>query len=275
MKKYSYLGLLLISASASAAINHNPASVSFVNQAIETAFHSAVKMTTYTAGTAIKIENNVISGDYTGSNGVDVTNGVVSGVYTAGQGITINGAVITQFPSYTRGDYIEHGDGVVFWLDETGQHGLMVAIVDQASSPICVSTTTPVFTCPIPFTKGNGVGGGVINTAALMGAQLAVTPTTAAVSGHAPFVASGYNVGGFSGWYLPSRDELNLLRAQITPVNNTLGTTPNATPIDLATVYWSSTYSSAETQLWTESMSGVEEESQQTVSNAVRAIRQF
>jgi len=114
-KKLSILCLLIFSASSFAS--SNPASTNYVDSAIQTALEQARSQSTYTAGTAISILNNVISGNYVAGTSnsiiVDNTNGTITGNYTApsGSGINIIGNVISG--AYTGGTGIRIAADVI------------------------------------------------------------------------------------------------------------------------------------------------------------------
>jgi hypothetical protein len=91
--------------------------------------------------------------------------------------------------------------GIIFYLnDNTGLHGLEAAPVDQAISQ---------WGC-----RGASIDG----TSALLGTGLANTDKIVARCGEANTaakVAQAYTLNGFSDWYLPSKDELNLMYTAI------------------------------------------------------------
>jgi hypothetical protein len=108
------------------------------------------------------------------------------------------------------------GGGIVFYLtDTTGLHGLEAAPVDQSSGI--------EWGC-----YGYVVGG----TSEAIGTGLANTNAIIKACGRATAagIAANYSLGGVTGWYLPSRRELNQLYEQYTVVG---GFANNA--------YWSST----------------------------------
>ena len=91
--------------------------------------------------------------------------------------------------------------GKVFYLtDSSGHHGLEAAPVDQAFAPWgCYGTL-------ISGAQNTAVGTGAANTAAIVAG--------CAEAGTAAKVAEAYTLNDYTDWYLPSRDELNLLYAQ-------------------------------------------------------------
>lgn len=99
-------------------------------------------------------------------------------------------------PIYTVGQAA--GGGIVFYVDCTGQHGLIAASVDQGSAAWGCSGTT--------FNTPTTVGSGAANTAAIL-AGCATRPIAASL-------ASSYAGGGFTDWYLPSSGELALMMSQ-------------------------------------------------------------
>lgn len=209
--KYSHIiGLCLISTAACAEAS-NPASVNYVNTAIEKAFQSAVKTTTYTPGTAITIQNNVISGNY-----------------QPGTGIAISGDTISQTPTYQIGDQLD--GGTIYYLDATNRHGLMV--LTSSLTPEVLAHFTPDASATTPGTSAggsaiaNGIGGGNIDsqywhsyfqqqnlmtnfTSSAVGYSLVQAPTAA--GDPCPFDA---NTLCYGGWYLPSIRELRMLYNQ-------------------------------------------------------------
>jgi hypothetical protein len=91
--------------------------------------------------------------------------------------------------------------GIVFYItDNTGLHGLEAAPVDLSDARWgCMGTS-------ILGAEGIAVGTGAANTAAIV--------TGCADVGTAAKVATAYILNGYSDWYLPSKNELNLLFIQ-------------------------------------------------------------
>ncbi|MDF1677996.1 MAG: hypothetical protein P1U32_04800 [Legionellaceae bacterium] len=95
-----------------ASNNNNPASIGYVDKAVVAAVDEAVKKSAYTAGTAISIINNVISGNYTAGTGIRIDNGsviVATGATESYQGtgaIDVSSAIISARFSGTNGIYV-------------------------------------------------------------------------------------------------------------------------------------------------------------------------
>ncbi len=135
--------------------------------------------------------------------------------------------------------------GIVFFVDETGQHGLMASLSDLNGGSGAPWTLTLSF---VEITSGNGAGdfyNGVHNTDAIVN-QLGNTGTYAAK------LCADFTGGGNSDWYLPSQQELSYLydsRAIIQSVlandgnNNTNGL--NVSSDFSNSCYWSSTQKDA------------------------------
>jgi len=108
--------------------------------------------------------------------------------------------------------------GIVFYVDATGQHGLVAATADQSTGIAWLNTdytyTTAVRT---------GIYGGQYNTELINANQ--------GSGSYAALIAAQYTgSSGFGDWYLPSKDELNLMYQ----LRATIGGFGAAT-------YWSST----------------------------------
>jgi hypothetical protein len=98
---------------------------------------------------------------------------------------------------YNIGDHV-HG-GIVFYIDESGQHGLVAATEDQSEgtpwSNGNLNVANPV--------RNDGIGIGRNNTDFII--------ATLGRHDYAANICAIYVGGGFADWYLPSKYELNLL----------------------------------------------------------------
>jgi len=100
--------------------------------------------------------------------------------------------IVPFFPQYQIGDLIE--DGIVFYVDESGEKGLVAAMEDIGSFEWGCDGTI------ISGADGQAVGAGYQNTLDIV-AGCSETPIAASE-------ALAYESAGYSDWYLPSRYEL-------------------------------------------------------------------
>jgi hypothetical protein len=156
-----------------------------------------------------------------------------------------------------------YGGGIVFYVYDNGQHGLIAANADQATSVIRWYGGSYTNTCA----RGNGVGAGLKNTAIIIANQGSVDGNTfaARVCNEYSVTVEGVTYGD---WYLPSKFELNLLYQEL----NVIGgfTTSSA-------YYWSSTESDANhayIQSFIDGSQGPDDKNQ-PIDKYVRAIRSF
>ena len=129
---------------------------------------------------------------------------------------------------YSTVHYIgeSYGGGIVFYVYDNGQHGLIAATSDQ-SSGISWQNAWQHF---IIRARADGVGAGLKNTAIIIGSM-----QTGYSNAFAATVCNEYSVTAVGGvtygdWYLPSKHELNLLYLQ----KSVVGGFANVS-------YWSST----------------------------------
>jgi hypothetical protein len=121
-----------------------------------------------------------------------------------------------------------YGGGLIFYVYDDGQHGLIAAASDLTSGITWSNGTSRV-----TATAGDGVNAGAMNTAMIVATQINDNPS----SNFAAKLCADFSVTDVDGvtygdWYLPSKTELNLLFLQ--KVASTVrGLTNN--------FYWSST----------------------------------
>jgi len=151
-----------------------------------------------------------------------------------------------------------YGGGIVFWVDATGQHGLIAAPSDQNGGNII---RWYAGTYGYTRAKGDGIGAGEMNTAIIIASQVAIGDDG---STYAARVSADLVISNYSDWYLPSKYELNLMYLQ----KATIGGFASGW-------YWSSTeYNNnyAGTQLFT---NGIQGTNGKFDANYVRAVRAF
>jgi hypothetical protein len=107
--------------------------------------------------------------------------------------------------TYSVGDFAQ--GGIVFWVDETGQHGLVCAKSDQSSGIRWYAGTDGNTQA-----KGDGLYSGEANTAIIIAAQVAIGDDG---SIYAARICNELQIteGGtiYGDWYLPSKYELDLM----------------------------------------------------------------
>ena len=203
------------------------------------------------------------SGSYTDLSNKPITDGSETKV-TAGTNVTVTGLGTTASPYIVGNPTLTIGQsyqgGIIFWLDATGQHGLIAATVDQ-STGIQWYNSVDRYT----GTTGDGLYAGEMNTAMIVAAQISDNQTgnfAAKVCADYSVTVSGINYGD---WYLPSKYELNLLYLQ----KNVVGGFADEP-------YWSSTElsdSQARLQYFNDGYQSINAKS--TTTSYVRAIRSF
>jgi hypothetical protein len=148
---------------------------------------------------------------------------------------TIGGDV--NDPPLAIGDFYQ--GGVVFYIfvdGETGYvagetHGLITAVEDQSSSIAWnIGGNFPT------GATGSAIGTGTANTTTIINAQNA---QGASQTSYAAGLARAYTGGGYTDWFLPSKDELNRMWLKRTDINTTA--LANDGSNFSTNYYWSST----------------------------------
>jgi len=123
------------------------------------------------------------------------------------------------------GDF--HEGGVIFYLDGTGQHGLVCAVSDQSTGAIWGCWGIEII----------GADGTVIGTGSQNTIDIEARCTTV---GTAADLCANLTLNSYSDWFLPSKDELNEMFLNRATINAT-STANGGTGLAQATFYWSST----------------------------------
>ncbi len=152
------------------------------------------------------------------------------------------------------GDYYE--GGVIFYLDNSGEHGLVCAVSNQVDNTPwgCVGTL-------ITGADGTAIGTGAQNTLDIIAGCLE--------SLIAAEWCSSLALNGYSDWFLPSQGELNEMFANKTAIDTT-ATSFGGAVLD-TNFYWSSTEITANSA-WGYNVFGDDGKSN---NYAVRAVRAF
>jgi hypothetical protein len=144
-----------------------------------------------------------------------------------------------------------YAGGIVFYIDNTGQHGLLAAMVDQGNYSFSGASLMPKATQAV-------IGTGLLNTQNIIATQ-----------GSGLYAASVCNqlvLNGYNDWYLPSQAELYLMYANLKAAG--IGNFSSS-------YYWSSTEYSSGMVLAETFLNGLQVISRQNLIYNVRAIRAF
>ena len=209
-----------------------------------------------------------VAGDMTGTDTTNWNN--KQDQLTAGSGVDITGSVISTTNSvttYSVGDFAQ--GGIVFWVDETGQHGLVAAKVDQSTGVRWYAGTNGNTQA-----KGDGPFAGEANTSIIIAAQAAIGDDGAT---YAARICNELQVteGGktYGDWYLPSKDELNLMYQNKATITATA--VANGGSGFVIIDYWSSTEAS-NFSAWSQNLSGTNQIIlNKSITCYVRPVRAF
>lgn len=146
---------------------------------------------------------------------------------------------VSDYPADTIGT-VAHG-GVVFYVDETGHHGLVCALDDQSTS--APWNNTGILSSPLGI-DGDGQGAGEMNTTLIIAAQIPYSwPGNYAAKLCDRYISAGTNTSdSYGDWYLPSKWEFNMLLISTLTINDVLAA--NGTAISYfvdGAAYWTST----------------------------------
>lgn len=155
-----------------------------------------------------------------------------------------------------------YGGGIIFYIDGTGKHGLIAATSDQSSGLGIEWITGGSTQSTLNNNTSTAYGTGQANTNYMI-AQTGYTGGAAQVCDAYSVTVDGVT---YSDWYLPSKDELNLLYLQYVAVGGFV--TNND--------YWSSS-ESGQWYAWVQLLTtgGTQNSNNKDAINPVRAIRSF
>jgi hypothetical protein len=186
------------------------------------------------------------------------TDGTVGFYYYNGSSWT---EVAATSATYSIGDVVN--GGVVFWLDSTGQHGLVVAFSDVATSIVWGCYDTDLLNVPnVPYNGGNPAGSG-----AEIGDGYNNTNDILEDCPNAPAALAARSVG--AQWFLPSAKELNQMYVNKTTLEAVSGFTA------FSDFYWSSTEVDAKNAWEQDFDDGDRIIYGEYTANDVRAVRAF
>jgi hypothetical protein len=184
-------------------------------------------------------------------------------VYTAGDGIDITGTTVSE-AKYQVGDFA-HG-GIVFWVDETGEHGLVCAKEDQEAGN---ARRWNNGTHNVTNAFGDGPLAGEMNTTIIIARQPYNYPYAALICSKLQ-INEGITYGD---WYLPSTGELELMYQNLAVINN--AAIANGGTAFQSTRYWGSTERDQFTAFYLDFGNGVTGYMGKGNSARIRAVRAF
>jgi hypothetical protein len=198
---------------------------------------------------------------------------------TAGTNVTVTGSGTTASPyvvnatagsgstTYSVGDFAQ--GGIVFWVDETGQHGLVAAKEDQSTGVRWYAGTYGNTQA-----KGDGPFSGEANTSIIIAAQVAIgddgSTYAARICNELQVTEGGKTYGD---WYLPSKEELNLMYQNKATIDATAGV--NGGSGFASAYYWSSTEDGSNGAWRRDFGDGDQFSANKDGTSRVRAVRAF
>ena len=189
-------------------------------------------------------------------------------IVTPASGLTIYNTSIKAFQCYNGTAWYStvhfigesYGGGIVCYIYDNGQHGLIAATADQNGGVIIrwyggTATNTRA--------RADGIGAGLKNTTIIIANQGPIdgNPFTATVCNEYSVTVGGVTYGE---WYLPSKYELNLLYLQKTVVGGFANS-----------FYWSSSEEDVNFAWVEDFTNGNQATAYKFGANNVRAVRAF
>lgn len=181
-------------------------------------------------------------------------------------GLTIFNSSVNAFQCYNGTNWYStvhyvgesYGGGIVFYVYDNGQHGLIATTADQSADIRWYGGSAVVTRA-----QANGINAGLKNTTIIIANQASIDgePFAASICNEYYVTDNGVTYGD---WYLPSRHELELLFAQKNLVGGFF--TEN---------YWCSTETNQFFAYQLHFNTGAVTPNQKSLLNRVRAIRSF
>jgi hypothetical protein len=106
---------------------------------------------------------------------------------------------------YKIGDFAQ--GGIIFYIDESGEHGLVADTADLSTGIRWYAGTYGTTQA-----KGDGPFSGEMNTAIIISSHVAIGDDGTT---YAARMCADLQKGGYSDWYLPSKEELSLMYSNL------------------------------------------------------------
>jgi hypothetical protein len=225
----------------------------------------------YAASQAAKITTDDIT-NLSNLSGTNTGDQDLSGFATKTALADSTAQVRSEIPSvitYSVGDFAQ--GGIVFWVDQAGQHGLVCAKTDQDGGS---GVRWYAGTYGNTRAYGDGPMAGEMNTAIIIAAQVAIgddgTTYAARICNELQITESGKT---YSDWYLPSKAELSLMYSNFYSIAGT-AQTHGGTAIAVA-YYWSSSEYNNNMAWLQYFYDGSQATGNKTLTYRIRAVRAF
>jgi len=204
---------------------------------------------------------------------IDLNGGTNYTILTSSQILTVPYAFHAQTADEVTGKRYKVGDfaqgGIVFWVDETGEHGLVCAKRDAYSINCLWGSKSYTGTF-----GGGGIYAGKANTATINAILISLFGGTHTATGYCS--RYGDNESDYRDWYLPSLYELDLMYQNKATID-AIATAHGGDTFE-ADWYWSSTEASFESAYairFSDGLSGSRTKDNYNYESYVRAIRSF
>jgi hypothetical protein len=155
---------------------------------------------------------------------------------SAGLNVTVTGTGTIASPyiiNASDNHYVGqlYGGGIVLWVDNTGQHGLIVSLIDLSTYSVLSDVYDEIG--PTAQSTWNGQA----NSTAIMGQSGFTTGAALLCDG---YTNANYSTGIYSDWYLPAIDQLSMIYNARYILNKNIESVSGANLLGKE-IYWSST----------------------------------
>jgi hypothetical protein len=182
-------------------------------------------------------------------------------VTVTGTGTTVSPYVINAGGGGSSGHYVGElfGGGIIFWVDNSGQHGYIVSLINLSTT----AQWSNLYITTGAVSTWNGDG----NSATIAG----ISP---AASLCLNYTNSNYGTGTFSDWYLPALDQLSVIYHNRLILNKNIESVAGSNNI-ANSFYWSSTEDTNYSAWSFDCYSGSAADATKNYYYSVRAVRTF